>query len=176
MVFVLVLCCLGLQLACGGDESRAERLYGKAKDHVDAGELQQAADRYQEILDRYGATKAAERARHGLVLVRGLDRAVRTYSARTARQLMVETARAIQSYHARRGAWPESFDRLLQEWIQESPIDPWGRLLRYARKPRGRGYVLACYGADGRPGGQGDDGDFYVEDGEFVGRPSVGLP
>ena len=62
---------------------------------------------------------------------------------------------------------------MLPDLLGEPPIDPWGRPLFYQRKPRGRGYVLSCYGSDGRRGGSGDAADIFVEDGEFVGNPST---
>jgi general secretion pathway protein G len=161
---------------CGGRESRAERQYERAQEHVEAGEIEQAVEAFAEIIDRYPDTAAAGRARDELVLYRGLDHAIRQYPHDTARELMVQTARAIQTHRARNGVWPSSLDRMRPRLKTGSPIDPWGRVLVYEPKPRGRGYVLACLGSDGKPGGIGEARDLYVEDGRFVSAPSIGVP
>ena len=89
---------------------------------------------------------------------------------------MIRTGRAIYRYEDRRRRWPATLGDLVPKYLSEAPIDPWGRELVYLVKPRRRGYVLGCYGADGRPGGEGEARDWYIEDGRFVGQPSVPLP
>ena len=39
----------------------------------------------------------------------------------------------------------------------EVPLDPWGNPYHY--EPKGRDFILMSYGADGAPGGEGDDAD-----------------
>jgi hypothetical protein len=170
-VLVAMLCAT---CGCGGRESRAERQYARAQEHVETGEIELAVEAFAEIIERYPDTEAAARARDALVLYRGLDHAIRQYPHDTAWELMVKTARAIQTHRARNGVWPSSLDRMRPR-LTDSPIDPWGRVLVYEPKPRGRGYVLACFGSDGTPGGTGEAGDLYVEDGRFVSAPSVGV-
>ena len=159
--------------ACDG-EGRAERLHDKAVRHVDEGKLEEAIALYQQVIDRYPDSDAARRARRQIVLYRGLDEAVQRFPLREARDLMVKTARAIQRYKGRHRRSPESLDRLLPDLLAEPPIDPWGRALVYERTSEGRGYRLACYGSDGRPGGLGEAVDWYVENGEFVRNPGGG--
>jgi len=170
-LIVVVVVLLAMTSACGGRESKAERLYKKAQRHIEADELSTAITKFEEIVNRYPDTEVARRARKELVLFQGLDLAVREYSSRSARDLMIHTARALQSSRWRRRAWPESLDRLMPDLLHEPPIDPWGRPLSYQRKPRNRGYVLSCYGSDGKPGGLGKAADIHIEDGEFVSRP-----
>ena len=44
------------------------------------------------------------------------------------------------------------------------PRDPWGNEYEY-RPPEGvETYVIVCYGADGVPGGDGDDRDYSFRD------------
>jgi hypothetical protein len=81
---------------------------------------------------------------------------------------VIRTARALQRYRDRRRAWPTHLSALVPDYLDRVPWDPWGRELLYRAKPSGRGYVLACYGADGEPGGEGDDRDWLVENGSFV--------
>ncbi|WP_257458663.1 type II secretion system protein GspG [Archangium lipolyticum] len=66
-----------------------------------------------------------------------------------------------KSYHRITGRFPsqaENFYPLVQVGLlKEMPADPWGRPYQY-RMDGGKGYVLS-YGADGLPGGSGDDSD-----------------
>jgi hypothetical protein len=162
-------------VGCISSESRAERLYRAAKKHVRAGELEQAVEQYELILERFPGTDAAKRAGREVVLYRGLAEAVRLYPVRRARELIVRVARAVQRHRVRRRSWPDSLNSLVPDYLDEIPVDPWGRQLVYRAKPRGRGYWLACFGADGEAGGEGEDVDWYVEDGEFVTAPPGGL-
>ena len=112
---------------------------------------------------------AAER---DLVLYRGLVRAEHQYPVDNAHELIVRVAKAIEKYRSRNRRWPKSLDDLRPGLMLEAPVDPWGRVLRYAAKPDS-GYVLLTYGADGVSGGKLQDKDFYLEDGAFVDRPSI---
>ena len=169
------LVCLLLIAGCACDEGKADRLYQTAQEHVRAGELEQAVTVLDGLLQQYPETPAAEQARREVVLYRGLAGAVRSYPVREARDQIVTTARALQRYRDRRRTWPDSLDRLVPGYLDEFPLDPWGRELLYEAKPRGRGYHLACFGADGEPGGAGDDADWFIEDGAFVLNPSRSL-
>ena len=47
---------------------------------------------------------------------------------------------------------------------KEIPNDPWGRPYLYRLKPGNNDAVqVGTLGADGKPGGSGDDEDFFVE-------------
>jgi hypothetical protein len=150
-------------------EGKAERLHASAKENVKKGELELAVEQYDRLLEEYSGTAAANRAAREAVLYRGLAEAVQSYPARSARALVVETARAIQNYRRRKRSWPGSLEDLVPRYLRKVPIDPWGRQLFYAAKASGRGYYLACYGEDGLKGGAKDDSDWLVEDGAFVG-------
>jgi hypothetical protein len=162
---VLVFACLST--ACTR-ESQAERLHESAKEHVRNGEVEQAVQLYDRLFEEYAGTEAAGHATREAVLYRGLADAVSSYPARNARDLVVETARAIQDYRRGNRSWPRSLENLVPQHLKKVPIDPWGRQLPYAAKSSGRGYYLACYGADGVSGGQQHDADWLVEDGAFV--------
>lgn len=64
-------------------------------------------------------------------------------------------------YHQTMGRFPEEeegFTPLIQgKVIQSVPVDPWGRPYVYLFNNERTGVV--SYGADGKPGGQGDDTD-----------------
>ena len=163
-------------LGCGGRESRAEALYDEAQEHVARSEFVDAVRLYEEILDKYPGTSASKKARTEIELYRGLSLAVDTYPVRRVRDQMISTGRAIYRYEDRHRRWPKSLADLAPNYLSEAPVDPWGRELVYLVKSRRRGYVLGCYGADGRPGGEGEARDWYIENGGFVRQPSVKLP
>jgi len=173
---MLVLVVMSSWVGCGGRESRAQALYDEAHEHVERAEFVDAVRLYEEILDKYPGTSVSEKVGKEISLYRGLSLAVDTYPVRRVRDQMIQTGRAIYRYEDRRGRWPKSLGDLVPQYLSEAPVDPWGRELVYGVKPRRRGYVLGCYGADGRPGGEGEARDWYIEDGRFVRQPSVELP
>ena len=168
---IVSLCLICVATGCAGDEKKAQRLYREAKEQVEANDLVAAIEALEDLVERYPVTETAGRARKDLVLYRGLVGAVHRHPVESAQELVVRIAKAIQKYRSRHRTWPETLDDLRPDLVSEAPVDPWGRVLRYARKPGG-GYVLLCYGADGVAGGRRQDQDFYVEDGEFVKEPS----
>jgi hypothetical protein len=163
-------------LGCGGRESRAQELYDEAQEHIERSEFVEAVRLYEEILDKYPGSSASDNASREIELYRGLSLAVDTYPVRRVRDQMIRTGRAIYGYEDRHRRWPKSLGELVPKYLSEAPVDPWGRELVYLVKPRRRGYVLGCYGANGRPGGEGEARDWYIEDGRFVREPSVTLP
>lgn len=172
MVFVAT----SLFVGCRGREREAQALYDEAQEHVERAEFVDAVRLYEEILDKYPGTAVSDKASSEISLYRGLSLAVDTYPVRRVKDQMILTGRAIYRYEDRRRRWPKSLGDLVPQYLSEAPIDPWGRKLVYLVKPRRRGYVLGCYGADGRPGGEGEARDWYIEDGRFVRQPSVKLP
>lgn len=76
---------------------------------------------------------------------------------------------ALDTYRLDVGSYPESLSGLVTNnsgsprWngpyirSDEVPLDPWDNPYHY--QPEGRDFVLMSYGADGLPGGEGDDAD-----------------
>lgn len=161
--------------SCDGRERAANRIYDEAELLAVAGDHSGAAERFAEIVERHPGTDAARRAQPKATLYRGLAQAVTSYPSRTVSDRIIATARAVYRYRDQQGQWPDSLERLRPQFIEEPAEDPWGRPFLYKIKSK-RGFILACLGADGVRGGSGDDADWYVEDGEFVRRPSLELP
>ncbi len=166
---------VALAMLAGCREQGADRLYRDAGRFVERGDLPAAIERYERILRDYPGTRAADRAKSDVVLYRGLLEASRKYPLRRARDLVVQTARAVERFHRERGKWPSALGELVPAYLSSEPVDPWGRLLDYRPKAAG-GYVLGCRGADGADGGSGDSADILVEDGKFVKGGSEGEP
>ena len=152
--------------SCGGDERRAERLWRQANERVEKGDTRGAVDTLQKIIDTYPDARIAAKAREQIVVYRGLASAVQSYPMRRAREWMVQIARAIEAFKRVRGRPPATLDELVPATFASVPVDPWNRPFSY--ETTARGYRLACLGADGASGGDGDAADLLVVDGAFV--------
>jgi general secretion pathway protein G len=85
----------------------------------------------------------------------------------TAAVQISNIASALDSYRIDVGRYPESLEGLLENdtnrdawagpYMREVPPDPWGNEYHYEVKDRD--FDLLSYGADGAPGGEGDDAD-----------------
>jgi general secretion pathway protein G len=99
----------------------------------------------------------------GPSLFGNLERGRRT----TATAQMANLSAALDSYRIDLGRYPDSLKGLLENdssretwagpYIREVPLDPWGNQYEYAATVRD--FSLLSYGADGLPGGEGDDAD-----------------
>ncbi len=165
----LCLCVALASGACASDETKAQRMTKKAVAAVEAQQLDEAIALYREAIARYPGTTAAMQAQERITFLSGLAHSVSSFPSRTARELMVETARAVQRYRYRKGRYPDSLDDLMPRMLSEAPIDPWGTPLNYERLKNG--YRLSCLGGDGRRGGEGVATDFVVVNGNFVSDP-----
>ena len=166
LCLILVLC----TIACADDETKARRLEAKAIIAIEEQRLQEAIVLYRNVIDRFPGTETASHARDRITFLSGLSHSVTSFPLRTARDLMVETARAVERYRWTRGRYPDKLDDLLPKLLGQSPIDPWGRTLQYER--RHNGYSLSCFGADGLSGGESDASDLVVVNGEFRSDPT----
>ncbi len=89
--------------------------------------------------------------------------------ARTARIQVEELGAALDLYRLDVGRYPSSLEALVQDgspgWNgpylkkKRLPADPWGNPYRYRFPGEHGDYDLFSLGADGRPGGEGEDGD-----------------
>lgn len=85
----------------------------------------------------------------------------------TAAAQISNIASALDSYRIDVGRYPESLEGLLENdtnrdawsgpYMREVPPDPWGNDYHY--EVADRDFDLLSYGADGAPGGEGDDAD-----------------
>ena len=164
--------CLCLALAsgaCASDETKAQRITQQAVAAVEAQQLDEAIALYRDVIARYPGTETAMHAQERITFLSGLAHSVSSFPSRTARELMVTTARAVQRYRYRKGRYPDNLDDLMPKMLGQSPIDPWGRPLTYERLKNG--YRLSCLGGDGRREGEGIATDFVVVNGNFVSDP-----
>ncbi|MFT5288504.1 MAG: general secretion pathway protein G [Planctomycetota bacterium] len=80
---------------------------------------------------------------------------------------------AAESYARDKGSWPDSLEQLVERdsdglaYLQQSqvPKDPWGNEFLYEKPRAGESLPsIFTYGADGAPGGEGQDGDITLQD------------
>lgn len=93
---------------------------------------------------------------------------------RSAAQTQMDAlATALDSYRLDIGRYPRELDGLLEndtgrdvwngpylERTEVVPLDPWGN--EYVYSAEGRSFELMSLGADGAPGGEGDDADISL--------------
>src|SRR5262249_5015951 len=80
---------------------------------------------------------------------------------------MGRVVKVLERFHSQAGRYPRSWSELVRSkdnpegLIEEAPKDRWGRPYLY-QAPTANGIhpVITTYGADGAPGGSGDDADF----------------
>lgn len=87
----------------------------------------------------------------------------------TAAAQISNIEQALDTYRIDVGRYPESLEGLVENDIGRDswtgpylrddsvPLDPWGNEYHYERD--GNDFILLSYGADGEPGGEGDDAD-----------------
>jgi hypothetical protein len=151
--------------SCGGRERHAERLWRQAIACVEKGDTQGAVDRLQKIIDTFPDSQVATKAREQIIVYRGLQTAVENYPMRRARELMVQIARAIESFRHENGRAPAALDDLVPARLASVPRDPWDRPFLY--ETTARGYRLRCRGVEGAPEGAAESAGLLVVDGEF---------
>ena len=151
--------------SCGGDERRAQRLWRQAIEQVEKGDTQGAVDRLQTLIDTFPDTRAADKARGQIVVYRGLATAIENYPLRRARELMVQLARAIETFRRNNGRVPAALEELVPVALASVPNDPWDRPFLY--EVTASGYRLKCQGVNGQAGGITPAEGLLVVDGEF---------
>jgi hypothetical protein len=148
-------------------ESRASRLADRAETLARAGHYDEAIAMLEKVQDRYGGTRAAARSRKMLILFKGLREADLKEDRRRAKDDLTALGRALYDYNVAHRRYPATLGEL--PGSDSLPlVDPWGNDYRYVTWSEGRRYRLECLGRDGAKGGEGDDRDLRIENGEFV--------
>jgi general secretion pathway protein G len=75
----------------------------------------------------------------------------------------------LETFHAVMGRYPtneeglaalaQKTEKMPEPLLSRVPVDPWGRAYEYVQPGKDHPYEITCYGADGRPGGDGLDAD-----------------
>jgi hypothetical protein len=165
-ILLSLLAALALLLGGCSSDDGARILYDRAEQLQKQGKYQEAMEKLQEIQERYPRSDLAPVARQELQSLRDLVTAGQRYPTDQAVALVRRTGRAVEKFKVDEGRLPRGLDELVPGWLERLEEDPWDRPVRY--ETTAAGYRLACYGADGKPGGRGQNQDVIVENGEFV--------
>ena len=86
-----------------------------------------------------------------------------------ARTEIAHVCAALDAFYNTYGRYPtneeglailrQKTEKLTEPLLTHDPIDPWGHLYQYNTPGREAPYEVICFGADGRPGGDGADKD-----------------
>lgn len=91
-----------------------------------------------------------------------------------AQSQLADICDAIRLYRANTGRYPSRLEDLIERpadvegWYgpfldaTRVPLDPWGREYVYREPEPGGQLEVSSYGADGAPGGQGEDADLTM--------------
>lgn len=92
----------------------------------------------------------------------------------TARMEISNICQAVESFYATFGRYPsneeglavltQTSDKLPEKLLNQMPSDPWDKAYQYNQPGRSEPYEVICFGADGREGGEGADGDIVSWD------------
>jgi len=87
----------------------------------------------------------------------------------TARAEMATIVQALNTFYTTYGRYPSNqegldvllraTDRLPEPLLEGTPNDPWGNPYQYVSPGSSGPFEVICWGADGREGGDGADGD-----------------
>ena len=111
-------------------------------------------------LDRINDTPREERFATVLEELRALDGPTRAKVVEAKADLARVHMRMIDSMLTRHAIMQGDYPRSLGELSEDVPLDPWGNPYHYqAPDEDSFEYRIVCYGADGKPGGQGPDAD-----------------
>ena len=77
--------------------------------------------------------------------------------------MIAQSGEMLDLYKLKKGQYPAALSELVAAgYTKETPKDAWQRDLIYTRDPRSAsGFKLGSYGADGTPGGEGENADLW---------------
>lgn len=154
-------------LLAGCSDYRAERLVERASDLARRGKYDEAIRLLEDVRSQFPDTAAARGVERQIVVFRGLQDAEQKEKRRRAGEDLILWGRKLDDFRAAKRRFPGSLAELGPRG-SATLTDPWGRPYRYEPLRAGARYRLGSLGADGAPGGEGDDQDLLVDTGEFA--------
>lgn len=176
---LLVLGALVIAAACASKpEDKAKEMYFKGVDLVKEKKIAEAIVVYKQVRDRYPATEWGQKAKKELVFYEDVVQIDQYSEQRTIKTDFREISRACELYRVRANTYPDTISALMPEYLKKVMKDPWGRSYYYTVENRGgrSTIVLACFGEDEIPGGEGDAMDVILEGERFTAGADVGEP
>lgn len=151
----------------GCSESKARRLSAQADALARQNKYQEAIGLLERMQRDYPETEAARGVRDRITLYRGFLEANQKQDRRRAKDDLVAIGRALVHYYERKHRYPATLDELAG--AQPIPeVDPWGRVYAYVPSVDRTTYRLECLGEDGVRGGDGNNVDIRIVNGNVV--------
>jgi hypothetical protein len=147
--------------AAGCSERRAENAFLRAVAEESHGAPSRAREAFRQIAERWPRSAAAARARLEIEWLDELEAGSKRGQALRVWDAVRQVGRAAELFRLSHRRFPDRFDEMVPEWLPGGVLDPWGHAVEYRRTAGG--YQAISYGADGIPGGNGDDADILVE-------------
>lgn len=158
--------CFALLLLAGGcAQRRAQSAFKDAIELEETEGLPAAREALHQLINRWPKTKAAERARAEIEWIDDILSAAARGPLLAAWDSIRKVSVAVEKFRVRERRFPEQLEELIPRYLAGQVLDPWGVPVRFDR--RGDGYVVVSYGADGLPGGTGNNTDFVIQNGRF---------
>ena len=165
----LLLMTVALMLLCGcqsNENPEAAFLLEEAHAASNRGDYTQAVDLLERIINDYPGTREATIAAEEYDTFRDLFQYEVEARKQAVERALTKIGRSVEVYHRERGRFPASIDELVPRYLPQRVEDPWGNPVFYTRNRNG--YVIACFGKDGIPGGTDEDRDLFIQNGQFV--------
>ncbi len=171
LTLLILVVFLGTLTSCVG-EKEDELLLAKARKLQEETKYEEAISLYENLISQFPESPFLDEARKGITFSNDMITISRKTLAMNAVEDLKMLAHACEQYKSKNGQYPDSLDSLVPDFIKAIPVDPWGNNYYYKVKSSGtkenNAYNLASFGQDGIPGGEEDNIDQIVEDGEFI--------
>ena len=83
----------------------------------------------------------------------------------TTKSRLIKFEDGLALYKLKNRRYPDRVEQLVPKYLTHLPTDGWGNAFIYERIPGSQtGMRLRSYGADGVPGGTGENADLWLED------------
>lgn len=163
-LLLLLMLCAAL---AGCKESKARRLSGQADALARQSKYEEAIGLLERMERDYPGTDAARGVKDRIILYRGFLEANQKQDRRRAKDDLVAIGRALLHHYEKKHKYPATLEELT-EGLTIPEVDPWGRVYAYAPSVDRTAYRLECLGEDGVRGGDGNNVDIRIVNGNVV--------
>ena len=158
-----------LLTSCGSNENpEAAFLLDEAHQASNRGDYTQAVKLLGQIINQYPGSREAAIASEEYDTFKDLFRYEVEARKQAEIQAVKKVGRAVEVFHQKKRQYPENLDVLIPRYLPARVKDPWGNLIFY-KKSR-NGYMIACFGKDGVPGGLEENRDIFIQNGQFANK------
>lgn len=158
-----------LLTSCGSNENpEAAFLLDEAHQASNRGDYTQAVKLLGQIINQYPGSREAAIASEEYDTFKDLFRYEVEARKQAEIQAVKKVGRAVEVFHQKKKRYPENLDVLIPRYLPTRVKDPWGSAVFY-KKSR-NGYMIACFGKDGVPGGMEENRDIFIQNGQFVSK------